>query len=85
MHARTPGGFTDRLSVVAVILAALDIGFGRIGAESDAPWLVRAPNNVRHRRLPWRSQGASCLKKAIILRAAKIDPQHRPVLLIDAV
>ena len=27
MHARPPGGLTDRLGVVAVILAMLDVGF----------------------------------------------------------
>ena len=33
MHARTPGGLTDRFGVVAVVLAAFDIGFDVLGRD----------------------------------------------------
>ena len=89
MHARSPGCLADRLGVIPVILATFDVGFDVLGwyqmhlvAERDqfAGPMMSATTGFYGYLGGWelREEGDH-------LRAAEIDPQHRTVLLIDAV
>src|SRR5271165_6861093 len=89
MHARSPRRLADRLGIIAVILATFDVGFDIWGrdqtyhvAERDqfAGPIMSAATGFQG------DLGAGKLRKeGDQLRAAEIDPQHRPILLIDAV
>ena len=89
MHARTPGGLADRFGVVAIVLAAFDIGFDVLRRDETHHVAERGQFASPMMRAATGFQGdvggRELLEEGYHLRAAEIDPQHRPVLLIDAV
>jgi hypothetical protein len=85
MHAGPPGRLTDCLGIVAVVLAALDVGFDVL--RRDETHLVTERGQLAR---PMVSAGTSLhgdlggrqlLEESNYLRAAEIDPQHRSVFL----
>ena len=89
MHARSPCRLANCLGVISVIFATFDVGLDVLGRDQTylvaergqfaGPMVTAAVGfhgNLGGRKL--REEGGQ-------LRAAEIDPQHRPLLLIDAV
>src|SRR5271166_4849129 len=89
MHARSPRRLADRFGIISVILATFDVGFDILGrdqthhvAERDqfAGPIMSAATGF-HGDLG----GGKLREEGDQLRAAEIDAQHRPILLIGAV
>jgi hypothetical protein len=89
MHARTPGGFTDRLSVVAVIFGSFDVGFDILRRDEVHRVAERNQFAGPVMRAAAGFQGDFSRRKFLEerdhLSAAEIGSQNWPVLLIDPV
>jgi hypothetical protein len=88
MHPRPPCRLADRLGVIAIVLGALDVGFDVLRRDQTnlvakrgqfASPMVSAATGFRS-----NLGGGKLRKEGDELRTAEIDPQYRPILLIDA-
>jgi hypothetical protein len=88
MHAGTPRGLANRLGVVAIVFAALDIWFDvlRRNETHRVAKLGQFAGPVMGTAAGFQGNddGRELLEEGDYLRAAEVGAQDRPLLLIDA-